>query len=103
MAVVLDNNSSVNPTVASGTYAGTTAAQTITVGFRPSWIIGGNQTDGDTIWWWHNSVTTTYMSIVALVATTTATVTVTDHGFILPASDAIANENAKTYQFICGR
>ena len=103
MAVVLDNNSSVNPTVMSGTYAGTTAAQTITIGFQPKWIIGWNQTDGDTMWFWHNSSTTTYVSVVLAAATTTATVTTTDHGFILPASDAIANENAKTYVFIAGR
>jgi hypothetical protein len=103
MATVLDANSAASPSVASGTYTGTTAAQTITVGFRPSWVIGWNQTDGDTVFMWHNSSLTNYVSIVALAATTTAAVTVTDHGFSLPASDAIANENAKVYVFIAGR
>lgn len=91
------------PGTVSGTYAGTTAAQTITIGFRPNWIIGWNQTDGDTVYLWHSSSLTSYVSIVALAATTTAAITVTDHGFSLPASDAIANENAKTYVFIAGR
>ena len=103
MATTLDKNSGVAPSVVSGTYAGTTAALTIQCGFRPSWIIGWNQTDGDTVYMWHNSSITNYVSIVALAATTTAAITLTDHGFSLPASDAIANENGKTYAFIAGR
>lgn len=102
MAVVLDNNSAVSPSVMSGTFAGTTAAQTITIGFRPNWIIWWNLTDGDDVNFWHNSVTTTFINVAAAAATITATITVTDHGFVLP-TDADGNENAKTYAFIAGR
>lgn len=103
MATTLDGNSIVGNSFVSGTYEGTTAAQTITCGFRPSWILGYNQEDGDTVFIWHNSSITNYLSIVALAATTTAVITATDHGFVLAASDSIANENAKTYVFIAGR
>lgn len=103
MATVLDANSGTVPSVVSGTFAGTTAAQTITIGFRPSWILWMNQTDGDTVNFWHNSSTTTYLSMVLAVQTVTATITVTDHGFVLPASDSVGNENGKTFVFIAGR
>lgn len=98
----LDANSAVNPTVVSGTYAGTTAAQTITVGFRPSWFILYNQTDGDVVFIWHNSLTTAGVSIDTEAATETVTITQTDHGFVLP-TNAVVNENGKTYVFIAGR
>lgn len=98
----LDANSTVNPTVVSGTYAGTTAAQTITVGFRPSWFILYNQTDGDVVFIWHNSLTTSGVSIDTEAATETVTITQTDHGFSLP-TNAVVNENGKTYVFIAGR
>jgi hypothetical protein len=99
----LDGNSGASPSVVSGTYAGTTATQTLQIGFRPSWVIGWNQTDGDTMYFWHKSSITNYVSVVALAATTTAVITTTDNGFVLAASDAIANEDAKVYVFIAGR
>lgn len=99
----LDANSHVNPTVVSGTFAGTTAAQTVTVGFRPSWILFYNQTDGDTVLLWHNSSLTTLIAITTAAATQSSAITVTDHGFVLPASDAVVNENGKTYVFLAGR
>jgi hypothetical protein len=99
----IDATSGASPSVVSGTYTGTTAAQTITVGFQPNWVIGWNQTDGDTLFFWHKSSITNYVSVVLAAATTTAAITQTDHGFSLPASDAVANENAKTYVFIAGR
>jgi hypothetical protein len=98
----LDGNSGVSPSVASGTYTGTTAAQTITVGFRPSWAMLMNQTDGDVVFIWHNSVTTTGISIDTEAATETVTITATDHGLSLP-TNAVVNENAKVYVFIAGR
>lgn len=98
----LDANSAVTPGVVSGTYAGTTAAQTITVGFRPSWLITWNQTDGDDVNFWHNSSLTTFINVAAAAATVTGAVTVTDHGFSLP-TDSDINENGKTYVFIAGR
>ena len=103
MATTLDKNSGVTPSVVSGTYVGTTAAQTITCGFSPSWVIGWNQSVGDTVYMWHNSSITNYVSIVALAATTAAVITGTDHGFTLAASDTIANANTKTFVFIAGR
>jgi hypothetical protein len=98
----LDANSGVSPSVASGTYTGTTAAQTITVGFRPSWFILYNRTDGDVVFFWHNSITTTGVSIDTEAATETVTITATDHGFALP-TNAVVNEDAKVYVFIAGR
>src|SRR6185503_14646448 len=93
---------SQTPSVISGTYAGTTAAQTITIGFAPSWLIIWNQTDGDTVIYWHKSSQTTYVKVVLAAATVTANLVPVDHGFTL-ASDAVANEDGKTYVFIAGR
>ena len=98
----LDANSGANPTVVSGTYTGTTAAQTVTLGFRPSWAIIMNQTDGDVVFIWHNSVTTTGVSIDTEAATETVTITATDHGLALP-TNAVVNENAKVFVIIAGR
>ena len=102
MATTLDANGASTSTVVSGTYAGTTASQTIQIGFRPSWIIGMNVTDGDTVYFWHNSSQTTYVKMVLAAATVTANLVQADHGFTL-ATDAVANEDGKTYVFIAGR
>ena|SRR6185295_7055912 len=101
--MALDANSGVVPSVVSGTFTGTTAAQTLTLGFRPSWMIWYNQTDGDTINVWHNSSITNYISMTSAAASVTAAITQTDHGLILPASDAVGNENGKVFVFIAGR
>jgi hypothetical protein len=93
---------SASPTVVSGTYTGTTAAQTITIGFAPSWVITWNQTDGDDINFWHVSSLTTFINVASAAATITGAITATDHGFTLP-TDADTNENAKVYVFIAGR
>ncbi len=94
---------SQTPGVVSGTYAGTTATQKITIGFQPSWIIGWNVTDGDTVYFWHTSSQTTYVKMTTAAATVTANLVPTDHGFTLATSDAIANEDGVTYVFIAGR
>ena len=99
----LDANSAVSPSVISGMYTGTTAAQTVTIGFRPSWIQAYNITDGDTQYFWTVNDLANVVSVVALAATSAAVITVTDHGFVLPASNAIVNENTKVYAFIAGR
>ncbi len=93
---------SASPGVVSGTYTGTTAAQTITVGFQPSWVITWNQTDGDDVNFWHTSSQTTFINVAAAAATITGAIVPTDHGFSLP-TDADTNENAKVYVFIAGR
>ena len=90
------------PAVYVGSYTGTTAAQTITMGFRPKAVIAWNRTDGDTVWLWADGISTTQVSIVGAAATNTATVAVTDHGLSLP-TDAVINENAKVYDFIAFR
>lgn len=86
-----------------GSYAGTTAAQNIHIGFKPAFIIAWNRTDGDTIWFWSKASLTTQVSVVLAAATNTATITIVDNGtvlgFGLPA-DAVINENAKTYDFL---
>jgi len=99
----LDGNSTVSPVVVSGTFAGTTAAQTITLGFQPSWFIWYNQTDGDTLNVWHKSSLTNYLTITSAAATTSVAITTTDHGITLAASDAVGNENGKTFVFFAGR
>lgn len=86
-----------------GSYTGTTAAQKINIGFKPSMIIGWNRTDGDTVFLWSSAIQTTYVSIVLAAATTTAVIAQVDDGTVLGfslASDAVANENAKVYDFI---
>jgi hypothetical protein len=87
-----------------GTYTGTTATQNIHIGFKPAAIIAWNRSDGDTMWFWSKANIVNYVSVVALAATTTAVVAGVDDGtvigFSLAASDAIANENTKVYDFI---
>lgn len=101
--MAVDGNSGVSPSIATGTYAGTTAAQTIEVGFAPSALICWNVTDGDDVNLWHKSMTTTFINIAAAAASVSAVVSATDHGFTLPASDNDINENGKTYAFIAIR
>ena len=92
------------PLLKQGTYTGTTAALTVQVGFRPDWIKAWNQTDGDTYWWWSSKMAaTTVMTIVAATATQASAIVLTDHGFTLPASDAVINENTKVYVYECGK
>ncbi len=101
--MALDGNSAVGPSVVSGTYTGTTAAQTVILGFQPSWFMCWNVTDGDDFNVWHKSMTTTFINIAAAAATVSAVVSTTDHGITLPASDNDINENGKVYAFIAGR
>ena len=86
-----------------GSYVGTSAAQNIHIGFKPSAIIAWNRTDGDTVYFMSAAVLTTQVSVVLAAATNTATMTLVDDGtvlgFGLPA-DAVINENVKTYDFI---
>lgn len=89
-----------------GSYAGTTAAQNINIGFKPSLIIAINATDGDKIWIWssasaHSAAVTTIDTEVANESITIAAVDDgTSLGFSLPASTASVNEDGKTFVFI---
>lgn len=100
--MALDANSSVSPSTVTGTYTGTTAAQTITLGFRPSAFISWNITDGDDVNFFHIGSLTTFVNMAAAAATVTATWSVTDHGISLP-TDGDCNENGKVYSFIAFR
>lgn len=87
-------------------YAGTTAAQNIHLGFKPAYMEIYNQTDGDTIFkWCKNDVANVVVSTTAVAPAAIAIAQVdngTVIGFSLP-SDAVVNENAKTYVGIAWR
>ena len=86
-----------------GSYAGTTAAQNIHIGFKPAAILAFNRTDGDTAWFWTKALATQAYTIVALTAIQSSTVAGVDNGTVIGFSlpvDAVINENAKTYDFI---
>ena len=87
-----------------GTYAGTTAAQNIHIGFKPAYIRAINMTDADEEWIWYSGDITQVMKIAGTPATSASVITQVDNGtvigFALPASDSVVNENGKTYMFI---
>lgn len=92
------------PIIKTGSYSGTTAAQTITLGFRPDVIYAVNLTDSDTHWTWSSGFTSgTVGCIIQAASCNASSVTVTDHGFSLPASDNIVNENGKSYGYWAAR
>ena len=91
------------PVMKSGTYTGTTAALTVQVGFRPNSIIAWNQTDSAAAWWWSDQMAATTVSNLATGATIAESVTVTDHGFTVPASGSITNVNGKVYIYMALR
>lgn len=81
-------------------YAGTSAAQNIHLGFKPAFMIIMNQTDGDTVCLWCKNSETTYITITTAATTTTANVARVDDGTTIGFSlavDAVLNENAKTF------
>lgn len=81
-------------------YAGTTAAQNIHLGFKPAFMLIYNQTDGDTVVIWCKNDITDYVAITTAAATNTAAVTQVDNGTVIGfslAADAVLNENAKTF------
>ena len=86
-----------------GKYTGTTAAQNIHIGFKPSYIKAWNRTDGDTVWEWYKDDTANVAVTTTSVASSAIAITQVDNGtvlgFALP-SDAVVNENAKVYVFV---
>ena len=84
-----------------GSYAGTTAAQNIHIGFKPAFMIIYNQTDGDDVNIWCKNDETTFVNIAAAAATESAAIAAVDNGtvlgFSLPACNTSVNENAKTF------
>lgn len=87
-----------------GRYTGTTAAQNINIGFKPSLIIAYNQTDGNMFWVWASNDTAHYVKIDTAAATVTEAVAQVDDGttlgFSLPACSTTCNGNTKVYVFI---
>ena len=86
-----------------GSYTGTTAAQNIHLGFKPAMLHIWNRTDGDTVIYWSKAVQTTYVGVTSAAATVTAVIAPVDNGTVIGfslATDAVANENNKVYDFI---
>lgn len=88
------------PEVASGTYTGSGAAQTVTLGFKPKLLKLYNITDTDTIVDFLDTMTAdTGIAITGAVATlASAGITLTATGFTLGTS-AVSNENAKVFHY----
>lgn len=92
------------PIFKTGSYSGTTAAQTITVGFRPSLIHAVNLTESNHHWMWADSFTPAFVGTVSANAGIgQVSITVTDHGFSLPASNSVVNGNGVSYAYFCAR
>lgn len=87
--------------VYAGTYTGTGAAQSITPGFKPLFVLAYNYTDGDAIWGHIQGMTAaTAFKLTTLTAAVAANgCTITQQGFDL-GSDAVINENTKVYYYI---
>lgn len=86
--------------VSTGTYTGSGAAQDVTLGFKPAFVIAFNQTDGDAAWFHISGQTAaTAVSIDTEVAVETSACTLSDTGFSL-GSNAVINENAKVYVYV---
>lgn len=86
--------------ISANTYTGTGAAQTITLGYRPSALITINVTDGDSVCFHFDGMTAaSSVSIGAAAATVTNAVTFSNTGFSL-GTDASVNENAKVFRYI---
>ncbi len=93
-----------------GSYAGTTAAQNIHIGFKPSLILAWNVTDGNVLFMWTSASLTTVAALIDAGCSETgltanaSVITQVDNGtvlgFALPACDTVVNENGKTYAFI---
>lgn len=84
----------------SGTYTGTGAAQSVTLGYKPKLLIIINETDGDSVFFHIQGMTAaTGVSIGAAAATISSqAVTLSDTGFSL-GTDASVNESAKSFRY----
>lgn len=83
------------------TYYGTTAAQSVAVGFRPRGIIG----HGNTVrWMWsEDDLVNVYPISAAVSAATSAAISLHDHGVSLPGTNATVNNNGSFYVLWCFR
>ena len=84
----------------AGSYTGTGAAQTITLGYKPKQVSIANSTDGDVVVLHFDGMTAgTSIAIGAASATVTNSVTLTDTGFTV-GTDASVSENAKVFKYV---
>lgn len=87
--------------IKTGTYTGTGAAQSITLGFKPSFVFAFNQTDGDTVGGYIEGMTadTAFAIAAATAAVTSQGVTTSATGFSL-GTNASLNESGKVYLYV---
>ncbi len=90
------------PSIMVGSYLGTTAAQTITIGFQPNAIIGWNVTTGITMYLWSSEDESNVVSIIATPATVNEGIAGSRFGFALDASTTF-NKDGDTFVFIAFR
>ncbi len=90
----------LNQTV-SGTYTGTGAAQTITLGFEPRAVITINETDGDSVHLHFDGMADATGVSIGTAAASVASegITLTSRGFSL-GTDASVNESAKVFRYL---
>ena len=92
--------SQLNQSVA-GTYTGTGAAQTITLGYEPKAVIIMNITDGDSVTLHFDGMSDGTAIAIGAAAAAVASqgVTLTSRGFTL-GTDVSVNENAKVFRYL---
>lgn len=85
----------------TGTYTGTGAAQDVTLGFKPIFLMIFNETDGDVLnIKYGSSAAATHISIDAAVSQIAANgITFSDRGFTA-GSDNSVSENLKVFRYI---
>lgn len=85
----------------SGTYTGTGAAQTVTLGYKPSLVIILNETDGDVISFKiEGGSDATHLKMGAAVAAVSSQgITFTSRGFTV-GTDASVSESSKVFRYI---
>lgn len=85
----------------TGTYTGTGAAQSVTLGFSPSLIFISNETDGDTLCYKiAGSADATHNSIILATAAVAANgITFTNTGFSVGTDNSVS-ENGKVFRYV---
>ncbi len=89
------------PPVKTGTFTGSGAAQTVTLGYKPEVVLAFNQTDGDTVWCFINGMTadTAFAITGSVAAVSSEGITLVPTGFTLGTS-AVTNESGKVYLYV---
>ena len=85
----------------AGSYTGTGAAQTITLGFEPKAVIVMNTTDGDAVTLHFDGMTdaTAITITTAAAAVASGGITLTSRGFTV-GTDASVSESAKVFAYL---